>query len=389
LSPLRGGSGRLVASGLSAAGECSLREAIRAVLSLVKLRDAEYVLSQIAGGLEEYYTSGLEAPGVWAGRWSEQLGLSGLVEADHLRALVKGVDPITRTALLQEAARKVNAFDATFSAPKSASLLWALGGPDVESAVSIAHVEAVSTTLSFLEDHAAVARQQIGGVWTRVPTEGLAVATFVHRTSRAGDPQLHTHCVISNLVRRHGADRLNNNTTATAMEVSPDGLEIRTDDGRATVLDPEFVAGIRPDGRPNLSHAWACTVEGAQVGTWEQVHLLGNAALDRQSGYVGQSRGRRPTHTWNARREHEADHGGHRSRPCRPLTRCGWLWNATSPRSSPPPRIPTSSTGYCRPNVQSMRRCWLVSLRRSITSWAGLGSKRSRRQTAIVGPWPI
>ncbi|MGH8922995.1 MAG: MobF family relaxase, partial [Actinomycetes bacterium] len=27
-------------------------------------------------------------------------------------------------------------------------------------------------------------------------------ATFVHRTSRAGDPQLHTHCVIPNLVRR-------------------------------------------------------------------------------------------------------------------------------------------------------------------------------------------
>ena len=28
------------------------------------------------------------------------------------------------------------------------------------------------------------------------------VATFVHRTSRAGDPQLHTHCVIPNLARR-------------------------------------------------------------------------------------------------------------------------------------------------------------------------------------------
>jgi hypothetical protein len=78
------------------------------------------------------------------------------------------------------------------------------------------------------------------------------------------------------------------------------------------VLDPGFVAGIRPDGRPNLSHAWARTVEGAQGGTWDQVHLLGNAALDRETGYVGQSRGRSPTHTWNVRRLPEVDYGGQR-----------------------------------------------------------------------------
>ena len=28
------------------------------------------------------------------------------------------------------------------------------------------------------------------------------VAGFVHRTSRAGDPQLHTHCLVPNVVRR-------------------------------------------------------------------------------------------------------------------------------------------------------------------------------------------
>jgi hypothetical protein len=109
-----------------------------------------------------------------------------------------------------------------------------------------------------------------------------------------------------------GADRLHNNTTATVTGVRPYGLGISTDDGRAAVLDPHFVAGVRPDGRPNLSHAWARTVEGAQGGTWDQVHLLANAALDRETGYVSQSRGRRPTHTWNVRREPEVDHGGHR-----------------------------------------------------------------------------
>ena len=109
-----------------------------------------------------------------------------------------------------------------------------------------------------------------------------------------------------------GAARLHNNSTASVVGVGRDGMAIRADDGRATILDRAFVAGARPDGRPNLSHGWARTVEGAQGGTWDQVHLLGTAALDRHTGYVGQSRGRGPTHTWNTRREPDADHGGRR-----------------------------------------------------------------------------
>jgi conjugative relaxase-like TrwC/TraI family protein len=173
------------------------------VLSVIKLADAEYPLGQVALGIEDYYLGVGEAPGVWAGRWAPKLGLVGVVEASDLRALVNGVDPRDgRWWLEGRPARKVNAFDATFSAPKSASLLWAFGSPVVASAVSRAHVEAVAEALGFLEDKAAVSRQQSGGVRTRVATDGWAVATFVHRTSRAGDPQLHTHCIVPNLVCR-------------------------------------------------------------------------------------------------------------------------------------------------------------------------------------------
>ena len=56
--------------------------------------------------------------------------------------------------------------------------------------------------LGFLETKAAVTRQQAGGVRRRAATSGWVAATFVHRTSREGDPQLHTHVVIPNLVRR-------------------------------------------------------------------------------------------------------------------------------------------------------------------------------------------
>ena len=90
----------------------------------------------------------------------------------------------------------------TFSAPKSVSLLWAFATEPVADVVAEAHREAVAEALAFLEERAAVARVQTGGVRRRVATEGWVVAAFKHRTSREGDPQLHTHCLVPNLVRR-------------------------------------------------------------------------------------------------------------------------------------------------------------------------------------------
>ena len=89
----------------------------------------------------------------------------------------------------------MRAFDMTFSAPKSVSLLWAFASEPVAEVVAAAHREAVGEALGFLEERSAVARVQHAGVRRRVGTEGWAVAGFVHRTSREGDPQLHTHCL--------------------------------------------------------------------------------------------------------------------------------------------------------------------------------------------------
>jgi conjugative relaxase-like TrwC/TraI family protein len=173
------------------------------VLRLAKLTTAEYVLEQVAGGLEDYYLGSGEAPGVWAGQLADQLGLAGIVTADSLRALIDRCHPVTGDLLSTGKQPTVRAIDATLSAPKSASLLWAFGTPEASSAVSIAHVEAVAAALEFVESRAAVTRHQHAKQRTRANTTGWAVATFVHRTSREGDPQLHTHCVIPNLVQRH------------------------------------------------------------------------------------------------------------------------------------------------------------------------------------------
>ncbi|MCA1832879.1 MAG: relaxase domain-containing protein [Actinobacteria bacterium] len=113
-----------------------------------------------------------------------------------------GRDPATDTELLAgHRARTVMAFDVTFSAPKSVSLLWAFGSPEVASVASIVHVEAVAVALDLLERRAGATRLQVEGERQRIPT-GVAAATFVHRTSRDGDPQLHSHCVVANFGRR-------------------------------------------------------------------------------------------------------------------------------------------------------------------------------------------
>ena len=52
----------------------------------------------------------------------------------------------------------------------------------------------------YLERNAAVSRRGRGGRES-VAGAGLLAAAFRHRTSRAGDPQLHTHVLIANLTR--------------------------------------------------------------------------------------------------------------------------------------------------------------------------------------------
>ena len=64
------------------------------MLTLTALTDAEYLISSVALSIDEYYAGVGESPGVWAGRWAGALGLSGVVEAEELRALVEGRDPV-------------------------------------------------------------------------------------------------------------------------------------------------------------------------------------------------------------------------------------------------------------------------------------------------------
>ncbi len=112
------------------------RRGLSGVLRLAKLTDAEYVLQQVAGGLEDYYLGAGEAPGVWTGRLAAELGLVGTVTAADLRALIDRRHPSTAEPLGGPKQPTVRAIDATFSAPKSVSLLWAFGTKQAAAVVS-------------------------------------------------------------------------------------------------------------------------------------------------------------------------------------------------------------------------------------------------------------
>ena len=90
-------------------------------------------------------------------------------------------------------------YDLVFSPPKSVSTLWAVSDRATQEAIAGAHEAAWRSTLEYLEQNAALTRKGAAGV-AQINTNGLVTTAFDHRTSRTGDPDLHTHLVIANRV---------------------------------------------------------------------------------------------------------------------------------------------------------------------------------------------
>lgn len=97
--------------------------------------------------------------------------------------------------------RAVAGFDFTFSIPKSASVLWAVADAGVQALIGEAHHRAVAEVVAFMEREVAATRTGAtagDGAVAQVDVTGLVATAFDHFDSRAGDPHLHTHVVISN-----------------------------------------------------------------------------------------------------------------------------------------------------------------------------------------------
>jgi conjugative relaxase-like TrwC/TraI family protein len=195
-----------------------------------------------------YYLDRGEPPGLWRGQGAARLGLDGNVDEEDFLDLLAGVDPRTGRALgTKHTDRTVRGFDVTCSAPKSASVLFAVGDDAVRQQVLESHDASVAVVVDWIERHAHC-RYRINGKVCVFDAEGIGAAVFRQHTSRALDPQLHTHVVIVNRV------------------LSPDGRWLALD-GRTIKRDQQtlsrlYHAGLRAELTRRVGVRWREPVNG-------------------------------------------------------------------------------------------------------------------------------
>ena len=168
------------------------------MLSLQAIGDAEYYLELAR---EDYFLDGGEPPGQWCGRGAKALGLTGLVTPAQLKGLIAGFGP-DGLPLIQNAGKANHqaGWDLTCSDPKVVSVLWCAACDQTRYDIQGAHFEAVKAMVRSLERNVAFTRRgKRGSATERV---GLVAAAFEHGTSRALDPQLHTHLLVLNIAPR-------------------------------------------------------------------------------------------------------------------------------------------------------------------------------------------
>ena len=151
----------------------------------------------------DYYSEHEKVIGFWRGSLAERFGLAGQEVTGSVFSLFqKNINPATGDSLTQ---KKVSGgprfFDFQVAAPKSVSVMSLF-----DERLIAAHQSAVREAMRELESLAAVRVRTGENVRTNnhENTGKLIYAEFMHDTSRALDPQLHTHNVVCNVTLAEG-----------------------------------------------------------------------------------------------------------------------------------------------------------------------------------------
>ena len=168
------------------------------MLRINPTRNADQAKSYYGRG--DYYLGDRELPGVWGGTLAERLGLAGAVAKADFEALCdnRRPDDGSRITARTRADRTVG-YDFNFHAPKSLSLLHALGD---DARLLPAFQESVEETMRLIEADLQ-ARVRKGSRSEDRTTGTMVWARFDHLTARpidgVPDPHLHGHCFVPNL----------------------------------------------------------------------------------------------------------------------------------------------------------------------------------------------
>jgi len=167
----------------------------------------------------DYYLSPEGEPTQAPGRWLTtpdtlaRLGIDGAtVEGPEFIALMEGRHPRTGGWLRSEGAGgdRGGGIDLTFSAPKSVSVVWALGDEQERREIEAAHAAAVTEAMAHLTETVPTVRRRYDGQVYEERAVDLLAAEYRHTTARgvmegdAPDPQIHSHVVITSAIREDG-----------------------------------------------------------------------------------------------------------------------------------------------------------------------------------------
>lgn len=167
----------------------------------------------------DYYLSPEGEPTQAPGRWLAtpdtlaRLGIEGArVDGPEFVALLEGRHPRTGAWLRPEGAGggRGGGIDLTFSAPKSVSVVWALGDERERMGIEAAHAAAVTDAIAYLTETVPVVRRRYDGHVCEEHAVDLLAAEYRHTTARgvmegdAPDPQIHSHVVVTSAIREDG-----------------------------------------------------------------------------------------------------------------------------------------------------------------------------------------
>lgn len=150
---------------------------------------------------EGYYKEGSDEGkqvATWFGKAADELGLNGFIDDKQFAQFLDGESPDGELM-----GRHINGerkhrpgIDLTFSASKSASVAAFVIG---DQRIIDAHDAAVRTAMKVVEERFVKTRFQQDGEIITKNAEGIIAGIYRHDTSRALDPNLHSHAVITNI----------------------------------------------------------------------------------------------------------------------------------------------------------------------------------------------
>jgi conjugative relaxase-like TrwC/TraI family protein len=154
-----------------------------------------------------------QAPGRWLAdpQTLEQFGIQtdAPTSSEDFIALMEGRHPQTGMWLRRAGAdgSRGGGIDGVFSAPKSVSTAWALADSWQREQIEQAHANAVEQAIGYMRENVGVVRRRYGSEVIEEPAKDLIAVEYRHTTARgvsgadAPDPQLHSHVVITSVVR--------------------------------------------------------------------------------------------------------------------------------------------------------------------------------------------